>query len=61
MSITNGTQAQKREEAYWRAWSYAQNGQWDQAGQVLFSPEVSGETIPDLRVFGRTERRRKIY
>ncbi|HEU5377265.1 MAG TPA: hypothetical protein VFV38_17690 [Ktedonobacteraceae bacterium] len=49
MSITNGTQAQKREEAYWRAWSYAQNGQWDQAGQVLFSPEVSGETIPDLR------------
>ncbi|HEU5382677.1 MAG TPA: tetratricopeptide repeat protein, partial [Ktedonobacteraceae bacterium] len=61
MSITNGTQAQMREEAYWRAWSHAQDGQWDQAGQVLFSPEVSGETFPDLRVLGRTERRRKIY
>ncbi|HEU5375003.1 MAG TPA: hypothetical protein VFV38_06170 [Ktedonobacteraceae bacterium] len=61
MSITNGTQAQKLEEAYWRAWSHAQDGRWDQAGQVLFSLEVSGETIPNIRALRRIERRRKIY
>lgn len=52
---------QRREEAYLRAWCHVLDGHWDQAGQILFSPGVSKETITDIRSLGQTERRRKAF
>lgn len=60
-SIQSENEGQKRELAYLRAWCYVLDGLWDQAGQVLFSPGVSNETITDIRTLGQTERRRKAY
>lgn len=59
LEVLDAPDLEPRQRAYVRAWCHVLAGQWDQAGQVLFSPGVSKETITDLRLFGPTERRRK--